>query len=244
MPAALVVLVAAGCQVRTTVDVEVAEDGSGVVTVSVQLDEDALARVPDDDGDGVASPADVGALIRTDDLVAAGWTVDEPVASDGGGAVLRVSRSFGTPAEADQILGELSGSDGALHDLTVRRSTSFGRTSISFAGTADLSSGIEAFGDEGLAAALEGEPLGEDAAVIEDRIGEPLAEALTVEVTADLDGEEHAWSPRLGGAPVAMRAERNILDVPVLMLAGIALAAAVALVVVLSTRLIRSRRET
>jgi hypothetical protein len=239
--AALAVLVTAGCEMRTTVEIAVAEDGSGTVTVVVELDAEALDRVPDLDADRTSGTADLVALVRTDDLEAAGWTVAEPVASDGGGATLEASRAFGTPAEAEQILGELTGPDGALRDLAVGRSTSFGRTDVEVTGTIDLSGGLEAFGDDGLAFALEGEPLGEDAAAIEARIGRPLAEAVTVDVVTDLDGESTSWSARLGDQPEDIAAERTFWNVPVLVLAAVAVAAALALVVVLVVRVVRSR---
>jgi hypothetical protein len=239
--AALAVLVAAGCEMRTTVEIAVAEDGSGTVTVVVELDAEALDRVPDLDADRTSDVADLGALVRTDDLEAAGWTVAEPVGSDDGGATLRVSRAFGTPAEAEQILDELTGPDGALRDLAVDRSTSFGRTDVGVTGRIDLSGGLEAFGDDGLAFALEGEPLGEDAAAIEARIGRPLAEAVTFEVITDIDGEASTWSPRLGDQPQEIGAERTFWNVPVLVLAAVAVVAAVALVVLLVVRALRSR---
>ena len=240
LAAVLVVLVVGACEVRTTVDVAVAEDGSGTVTVAVALDDEALARVPDVNDDGTADPDDLAALVRTEDLVTAGWTLGDPESGDGE-TVLRVSRGFGTPAEAERILAELTGDTGALRDLAVTRSTSFGRTELGFSGTVDLSGGLEAFGDEGLAAALDGEPLGEDAAAIEQRIGQPLADAVTVELTADLDGEAQSWAPRLGDPPVDAQAERTVYDVPVLALATVAVLAALALAAVLVTRLVRSR---
>ena len=239
----LVALAASACRVHTTVTVAMVEDGSGEVSVAVVLDADALARVPDVDDDGTSGLADLAALVRTEDLVAAGWTVDEPVEAGDGGASLTVSRPFGTPEEADLILAELTGADGALQDLDLRRSTSFGSTELGFSGTADLSGGLESFGDEGLAAALDGEPLGLDAAAIEAVAGVPLSEAVTVEVTSDLDGESTSWTPRLGDPPLAMAADTTTYDVPVLVLAAVALAAALALVAVLVLRLLRSRRR-
>ena len=240
--ALLVALLASACEVRTTVEVAVAEDGSGEVAVTVRLDAEALSRVPDIDADGASSVADLGALVRTEDLVTAGWTVGDPADDGDGGARLRVTRAFGTPDEADRILAELTGPAGPLRDLHVSRSASFGRTELGFSGTADLSGGLEAFGDEGLATALDGEPLGADAAAIEASTGVPLAEAVTVEITADLAGESTTWMPRLGDAPVPMAADTTTYDAPVLVLAVVAVAAAVALVAVLVTRLVRSRR--
>ena len=239
--ALLLVLVAAACQVRTTVTVDVAEDGSGTVEVAVGLDADAVVRLPDLDGDGAGGPGDLAALVRVDDLVAAGWTVDEPVAEDGT-LRLRISRPFGTPEEADEILAGLTGPEGALRDLHVTRSDAFGRTSYSFSGTADLSGGLEAFGDAELAAALDGEPLGEDAAAIEARLGRPLADAFAFELTARLAGDETTWTPRLGDVPVDLEAESTRYDWPVLGLAAVAVAALVALLVVVVARTLRSRR--
>jgi hypothetical protein len=239
---ALLALAASACRVDTTVTVALAEDGSGDVRVEVALDAAALARVPDLDADGTSGLADLAALVRTEDLASAGWTVGEPTEAGDGGAALTVSRPFGTPAEADAILAELTGPGGALRDLHVTRSASYGRTELGFSGTADLSGGLEAFGDEGLAAALDGEPLGQDAAAIEAAIGAPLAEAVTVEIVADLDGEATTWAPRLGDAPLEMAAETTSYDAPVLILTAVAVLAAVALAVVLLLRLLRSRR--
>lgn len=239
---AVLALVAAACQVRTTVTVDVAEDGSGTVEVAVALDEAAVTQLPDLDGDGTGSPGDLSALVRDDDLVAAGWEVAEPEA-DGGTLTLRVTRPFGTPEEADLILAELTGPDGALQDMHVTRSESFGRTTFGFTGTADLSGGLEAFGDAGLAEALDGEPLGEDAAAIEVRIGRPLADAVTLEVTAALPEGGDTWTPRLGEGPVTMETESTAYDWPVLALVAVAAVSLVALVLVLSVRGLRSRRR-
>lgn len=238
----LLLLAASACQVRTAVTVDMADDGSGSVEVAVGLDAEAMERVPDLDGDGARAPADLAALVREDDLVAVGWTVSEPEVAGDGTTWLRVTRHFGTPDEAERVLAELTGPNGPLRDLGVERATSFGRTRLAFRGTADLSGGLEAFGDDGLAMALDGEPLGEDAADIETRIGQPLADAVTFEITARLDGDDTTWSPRLGEGPVALAADTTSYDVPVLGLALVAVLSLLALVLVLGVRALRSRR--
>jgi hypothetical protein len=239
----LVVVGVSACDVRTTVTLDVSDDGSGTVEVAVDLDAEAVAELPDLDGDGVSDAADLAALVRDDDLVAAGWTVEGPEAGADGGVRLQATRSFGTPAEADRVLAELTGPSGALRDLHVSRSESFGRTRFRFEGTADLSGGLEAFGDEGLAAALEGEALGEDAAAIEERLGQPLAETFTLEVTANLPGASTSWSPRLGDEPLDMRSDSTRYDWPVLALALVCALCLAALAAVLVMRLLRSRRS-
>ena len=238
----LLVVIAAACQVRTTVTVDVAEDGSGTIEVAAGLDAEAMARVPDLDGDGTSGPTDLAALVRDDDLVAAGWTVADPETDDDGTTWLRVSRPFGTPEEADRILAGLTGREGGLRDLHVARTESFARTELAFTGSADLSQGLEAFGDAELATALDGEPLGEDAAAIEARLGQPLADMFTVELTATLAGEGTTWTPRLGEAPVDMVADATVYDTPVLALAAVAVLSLAGLVVVLVVRGVRARR--
>ena len=136
----LVAVTATACQVRTTVAVDVAKDGSGTVTVAVGLDADALRRLPDLDDDGRSTTADLTRLVRTDDLAAAGWHISGPVGSAAGGGFvwIRATKPFGTPEEAGRVLGEVTGRDGPLRDLRVDRHDSFGRTRFTFEGTADL----------------------------------------------------------------------------------------------------------
>jgi hypothetical protein len=238
LPALLVGLLAAGCQVQTTVTIHMDDDGSGTVEVAVGLDEAALAELPDLDRSGVGDAADLTRLVRVDDLTATGWTVGAPGA-DGDVTWLRATKPFGTPAEAAQILTELTGPEGGLRDFRLERKRSFGSTEYSFAGHADLSGGLEAFGDANLALALDGEPLGEDVAAIEERIGQPVSEMLKLDVTVDMPGTSQRWSPVLGGESVAMSTSSTVYDPPVLLLTALAALCVVALGVVLVVRLRR-----
>jgi hypothetical protein len=224
--------------VRTDVTVTVEDDGSGAVEVAVGLDAEALGRVPDLDRDGAAGAADLMALVRVDDLVASGWTVGEVSEPDDDGFVwLAATKPFGTPEEAEEVLRELTGPDGGLEDLEVTRDASYGVTRYGFAGEADLSDGLEAFGDEGLATALDGEPLGQDAAAIEQRLGAPLADMVTLTVEVGLPGGvSDRWEPVLGGESVEMEAGSTVYDRPVLFLTVVALGCLVALAVVLLRR--------
>jgi hypothetical protein len=231
-----------GCQVSTVVTVHVSDDGSGIVEVAAGLDPEALATLPDLDGDGSVDPDDMMQVIRTDDLTAAGWDVSGPHA-EGDRTVLRAAKPFGTPDEATAVLSELTGPDGPLGDLEVSRDASFGAERFRFSGTADLSGGLEDFADEGLAEALDGDPLGESEAAIEERFGQPIADMFSLEIRVVLpDGEGHTWSPTVGGQPVNMKAEAVLYDTMVLGLAAAALLCAVALLVVLLVRWRRSRR--
>jgi hypothetical protein len=230
-----------GCQVSTVVTVHVSDDGSGIVEVAAGLDPEALANLPDLDGDGSVDPDDMMQAIRTDDLTAAGWDVSGPH-SEGDATVLRAAKPFGTPDEATAVLTELTGPDGPLGDLEVSRDSQFGAERFRFSGTADLSDGLEGFADEGLAETLDGEPLGESQAAIEERFGQPIAEMFSLEIHVILpDGEDHTWSPTVGGPPVGMAAETILYNTMVLGLAAAALLCVLGLLVVL---LVRWRRRT
>jgi hypothetical protein len=240
LPTVLAVLVASACQVRTAVTVDVDDDGSGQVEVAAGLDEEALSRLPDLDDNGVSDAADLAALIRTSDLVAGGWTVGDPEAAGDGTTWVRVTHPFGTPEEADQVLAQLTDPDGPLRHLHVTRRDPFGRTQFGFKGVVDLSGGLESFGDAGLAAALDGEALGEDPAAIEARTGEPLEDQFSLEITADLVGATKSWHPGLGDPALVMEHDGTVYHWPALVLMAVAMVALVALVVALVGRAFRT----
>ncbi len=226
----LAVVAVGGCRVRTEVGVDVADDGSGVVTVAVGLDPDAVARV--------------GRLedeLRLDDLVATGWDISEPTEEADGFTWIRGSKPFATPEEAATVLAEITGEEGPFQDFGVTRERSFARTSYGFEGTVDLSGGLEEFGDDALAVSLDGEPLGEDVAAIEARIGAALDEAFTMRVAVRLPGDLTStnaptradngavWAPRLSepGA-IHLRAESEVVRTRTIALTAVAALALVA----------------
>jgi ATP-dependent Clp protease ATP-binding subunit ClpC len=235
-------LFSTACEVRTVVTVDMEDDGSGSVEVATGLDDDALSKLPDLDGDGVSTTSDLAALVRTDDLVASGWQISPPETRDDGTTWIKVTHPFGTPDEADQVMAQIAGESGPLQHMHLTRDHPFGRVRYQFRGTADLSGGLEAFGDEGLAALLDGEPLGEDAAAIEARIGQPLADAFKFTVTARLPGSEKSWSPRLGDPPLEMASDSTVFRWPELALAILAALSLIGLVLVLVVRSLRARR--
>jgi hypothetical protein len=238
----LAVVVTAGCQVRSQVTLKVRDDGSGTVEVKVGLDAEALSQVPDLTGDGVSDTADLTKLVRVDDLKATGWRIAAtPAPKDGGTTWLTATKPFGTPAEAGKVLAELTSPRAGLRDLKVDRSSSFAMTRYRFSGTADLSGGLEAFADEGLAKVLDGKPLGQDPAAIEARFGKPVAQMFHLTVRVELPGgKARSWSPQLGGKAVDMSASSTIRDHLVLGLAVLSGSCLVALAIVLLTR----RRHT
>ena len=118
------VVVLAGCRLTVGVDGSMQPDGTGTVTVVASADAELVAKAP-------SALAD----LRLDDVRQAGWTVGDPTKAPDGSMSLVLSKRFHTPAEASQILNELNGPNGPLHDLTVTLERSFADVSSSFTGT-------------------------------------------------------------------------------------------------------------
>ena len=222
-----------GCRVDAEVDVVMREDGSGTVEVVVVLDEEAAAEVPDLADD-----------LRVEDLEATGWTVTGPEET-GEGVEIRAERPFATAQQARQILRQIGGPGGLLRDLEVERDHTFGQTEWSFDGVLDLSEGLASVSDSDLAELLGGEPVGRDAATLEEEFGQPVTEMLGVSVAVDLPGDEPVarWSADLGDDPVTMATAASERDLKVLGLAAGALAALLLLLLLFVVRAVRRRRR-
>jgi hypothetical protein len=181
---ALTLLLASACQVRTNVAVEVKPNGSGTVNVTVGVDDDALQKAPE------------LAHVRTDDLTAAGWTVTGPTKNPADGFTnWSASKPFANPEQATQILGEISGPNGPFKNFVVTRDRSFAKTDYGISGTIDLTGGLQSFSDSALAAQLDGKPLGDDIAAIEQRIGQPLDDVFKFQLFVRLPGSLTSNAP-------------------------------------------------
>lgn len=181
------------CQVDISVEVQAAAAGSGRVRVSVVLDREAAAEVPD-----------LATELRVDDLVKAGWVLEGPAPLEGKAGSVRVaiSRPFTSPAGAAQVIEELGAAGGPFSSLRLTRRSGFWKTRTELKGQVDLSAGLGAFGDPGLTAKL-GANLGLDAGAIQQELGRPLGEAVTVELVGRLPGRVAAnASSARGGARV------------------------------------------
>jgi hypothetical protein len=141
----------AGCRLELDVHVDVAEDGSGSVEVVVGIDRDGIEHIG----------GDLEAVLAIDDLADAGWTVEGPEQEADGFTRLRFHKPFDDPEEASLIFDEIAGEDGPFQDFAVSHDSGFARTEWGFSGRIDFRGGLEAFGDEALAAELDGEPLGQ-----------------------------------------------------------------------------------
>ncbi len=238
---AALVAVLAGCQVDADIGLALREDGSGAVTVTVVLDRDAAARVPDLADD-----------LRFRDLEATGWEVTGPTDTEDGGVRISARKPFADVEQGRAVLREVGGRGGLLRAIVLERTHTFGETSWAFGGRLDLSAGLSTFSDADLDAVLGAEAFGLDQTALEQELGEPLSDTMSVTVTARLPAGEFttngdrggaapsaSWRANLGDDPVTMAASSSQRDTKVLVLAGVSAAALVLLVLVLLVRLVR-----
>jgi hypothetical protein len=223
---------------QVDVNLDVDHDGGGVVEVVIGLDRDALDKIG----------GDLSAVMEVDDLVDAGWEVDGPSEESDGYTRVRISHRFGTPEEASAVFAQIAGKDGPFQDFRVSRHKSFAQTKWGFAGKVDFSGGLEAFGDDGLAAELDGQPLGQSVEEIEDQLGESLSRLIQVRVRARLPGDVASnattkadngavWQVGFGEGSVDLAAHSTERRVPTLLLVAVAGLCALALIVMLLVRL-------
>jgi hypothetical protein len=158
------------------VNVEVADDGSGVVEVVIGVDPDGLKRI----GGDLSAALDVPALSD------AGWVVDGPDVEADGYTRVRFRRTFADPDEADVIFGDIAADDGPFQDFSVREDSSFAATEWSFTGRVDFRGGLPGVGR---GTEVDGEPLGATAEQIEAQLGESLSRLIQVRVGVRLPGD-------------------------------------------------------
>jgi hypothetical protein len=182
-----------GCRTVVTVGVVGDEDGSGEVTVTVELDAEAATALGGAD------------RLVFDDLAEAGWEVGEVESLDDGGLRVAGARSFRDADELAAVLDEIgTGIDGTavFSGTDYRVDDGFGRTTYDMTTEVQVSGDPAQFGDEALTAALGGVPLGwtpEQLAAI--GAGEAGAGELVVTLVVPEGGTDTARVDLTGGSP-------------------------------------------
>ena len=108
-----------------------AEDGSGVVTVQIALDAEAVKAV-------VSGGQTIDQAVRLTDLAKSGWKVGTWEQPKDGSATLQLTHSFRNVSEVAGILRGVSGADGPFRDLHAVRERGLLSTRYGLVGRADL----------------------------------------------------------------------------------------------------------
>ena len=196
------------CRVDMTVRVESDEFGAGRIAVTADLDRDAAAAVvPQTSSSGsAATTAAVAGPVRIDDFRRAGWEGPGIVRKADGSARFSLFHRFTSVAEANTLLGQLSGPGGPLSDLRVTRNRSPWSTTISLSGPGDFRSGLSSLGDERLASITGNGAFGvSEAEVVRQAGGKSLDSVFSLRVDARLLRAERSWKlPSGASTPVAL----------------------------------------
>lgn len=237
LPLSLLLTVpAAGCRTVVTVDVQGEEDGSGEVTVTAELDAEAVTAV------GGAEK------IVLSDLAEAGWDVAEPGTDDSGALTLEATRSFTDGEELADVLDEIGGNAGGVPegapvftDTAYEISDGFGSMGYEMTAVVSVTGDLSQFSDPALAEVLGGLPVGltpEELAAL--GATEPGAGELVVRLAVPGGGSDEVSLDLTGAEPVeaVAQAEGSVPEPAVL---ALAIGGAVALLVGLVLLLRRGR---
>ena len=162
------------CRVDAAVEIRVDDVGTGLVSVLVVADADALARVPE-----------LASGLRLDDARDAGWTVEGPTPRGDGGVEVGAWKRFESASQLPAVLDELAGAGVIFTDVRLEQSRSFARTDYDFGVSVNPSPPLAAFSDDAVAAMLDGHYLGRP---IDELVAAawPLEDALELEFSLTL----------------------------------------------------------
>lgn len=164
-------LALAACQVDIDVDVVIEPDGTGTIRVTATADAEVVAAVP--------TLADELVL---DDVEAAGWIVEGPIATDDGGLTITMTHDFVSAEEATNLLRSLGPPFG---QMTVQRGTTGDETTTQMTGLLGLTNGFETFADSELVTAIGSIPFADEIAAS----GATPETSMSVSIRATLPGE-------------------------------------------------------
>ncbi len=176
-----------GCQVKVAVDTKVAKDGSGTVAVGVGLDDQALARF-----------GELNGQVKLDDLAAAGWTVTKAQKEPDGLTWLRAMKPFANVAELNAVMAEVAQANTMFRSYTFDTVEDSSEITYRVKGTVDATKGVDQFSDAELAAKLNNDAFGGWIPAIEAAEGRPVADMVTFDITTTVaDGIPQTVHPTL-----------------------------------------------
>ncbi|MBA3286454.1 MAG: hypothetical protein H0U21_00315 [Acidimicrobiia bacterium] len=238
---ALVLVALTGCRLDVEVDLAIAPDGTGELTITATADADIVRQAP-----GLAQD------LRFEDAEAAGWIVEGPAATEDGGLMVTIGHPVTSAVDATSLLDSLGP---PFNDMMLERRTVEDETRVSLAGELTLS-GFEAFADSDLLAAAGGAPFADQF----DTAGVTPEESIDITFRAALPGAVEqtsgrraagglVWDVPLDGTSVELTtetvqrpAEGGWWARPLAVIASVALVAWLALATALAISVLRTRR--
>lgn len=170
----LIALVASGCRVDARLDLVARDDGSGTISVTVDVDAEVVALVP-----GLAEDLQVA------DLLESGWTIEGPTQINSGGLRVVLRFEFESPAEANIALAQVNGPNGPLLAPTLKRTVEGRAVATTFDASLQFVGGIEAFSDAELSELIGTAPW----SLTAGKYGVDPMQSVSFVVRAELPGE-------------------------------------------------------
>lgn len=207
--AAIAVLLLAACRIDITTSINVADNGSGVITVNVSADSATVEAAPE-----------LADSLNLDDLRQAGWDATVQADRPGGGLLVVLSQSFTSTDQATELLAQLSGTDGPLRELALSRTGGMNDATFKFSGRGGLPQGLAGFADAEALSVLGGAPftqsLNASGASLSDTLGMTLRITMPGDAL-DTTGEQSArddddrfttftWTVPVDGTEVSLAA--------------------------------------
>ena len=177
-----VLLLAAGCTIQLRVKIDLAEDGSGQITAGFGLDEEARNQ-----------PAlqNVEEVLQTSDLNTAGWEFESAGLGPDGREWFESTKSFTDPNDLQKVLNELTNSPNAFKDWQFSSEITSKTRDFAVSGVVDLTDSLSLFTDEALNNLLEEPPLGIPIETLEESLGIPINETVSLEIIINLPDQSN-----------------------------------------------------
>lgn len=166
-------MILCSCQVNAVVTLDVAQNGSGSVTLNLIADSEVVAAVPNLADD-----------LRFDDMTAAGWDVSRPNKTADGGLQVSLNHTFDNSEQAGTLLNQLSGEFGPFKQMSLSRTGKDTDSTFTLDGILQVDGGLNAFADAKLLKTIGGAPFEENLQQAELDLGK----AMTIDFVATLPG--------------------------------------------------------
>ena len=170
------VVALASCRVDVSVDMHVDPDGTGTIAMQIVADPELIAEIPT-----------IADELATDDIVAAGWVVDGPTATDDGGLTISLSHDFSSDEEATNLLNSLGP---PFSQMSMVRNTVGDDTTTQLSGQLGLPDGFAAFADADLIAAVGSVPFADRLEAAGATPSTSMSAALRVALPGEVDTEQ------------------------------------------------------
>ena len=167
-------LLLSACRVDVKLDVAAEPDGSGRLTLTTDIDNEAASLVP-----GLAED------LRLDDLLQSGWQVEGPTQVNNGGLRVVLTFDFESPTEANRALQQINGPNGPLLTPALKRTVDGSNVATTFDATLQFVGGIEAFSDPELSSLIGDAPWN----VTAQKLGVDPMQSVSFTLEAQLPGD-------------------------------------------------------